>query len=391
MYLEFRKRVCVVGLGYIGLSTACILADHGYSVFGVDIDKKVIAKIKSANFLGSEPKLQDLLLKVIANNSIELSMNVVSAEIFIITVPTPLDAEYKPDISYVDNAIESIMPHITSGNLVLIESTCPIGTTELMAKKLQSICPNIHIAYCPERVLPGNIIYELIHNDRIVGGIDNASTSHALEFYKSFISGEILATDTKTAEAIKLAENTYRDINIAYANELSMIADHLNLNVNDLIRLANRHPRVNILQPGVGVGGHCIAVDPYFLISSAPNFTRLISNARKVNDEKTKWVVKKISNVAKKNRVKFIACLGLTYKPNVSDVRNSPALEIVQLLNKEFEVFAVDPYVEDSYLIDDAVKRAEMIVILVAHNEFMSVPEKISNNTILLDFTSKCE
>ena len=387
----YKSSVCVLGLGYVGLPTACVLADYGYRVFGVDIDEKVIENIKFANYSSSEPELQDLLNKAISNDNIQLSTNITPAEIYIITVPTPLNTEYKPDISYVNNAIESIIPHIKPGNLVLIESTCPIGTTEIMASKLRSACTDIHIAYCPERILPGNIIHELVHNNRVVGGIDKESTSRAGEFYQTFSSGEISQTDAKTAEAIKLAENTYRDINIAYANELSMIAGKLDIDIKQLITLANKHPRVNILEPGIGVGGHCIAVDPHFLIFSAPNESSLITNARKVNEEKTNWVVSKITTIAKQKNIKIITCLGLTYKPNTPDIRNSPAIKIKQALEKEFEVLTVDPYVKYSSSLEAVIDQTEMVVSLVAHNQFIDISTKLPNRTIFLDFTGKCK
>lgn len=294
----YKDSVCVVGLGYVGLPTACILANFGYSVFGVDIDKNVIDNIKSSNYLNLEPELQDLLNKAITNNCIQFSTNIIPSEIYVITVPTPLNIKFEPDISYVENAVNSIIPHIKPGNLIIIESTCPIGTTEYISDRLRSVCTEIYIAYCPERILPGNIIYELKHNNRIVGGIDKESTLRAVEFYKIFSSGKISSTDAKTAEAVKLTENTYRDINIAYANELSIIADKLNIDIDQLIKLANEHRRVNILDPGIGVGGHCIAIDPHFLISSAPSESSLIATGRKVNDAKTDWVIKKIITLA---------------------------------------------------------------------------------------------
>ncbi|MCC8369275.1 MAG: nucleotide sugar dehydrogenase, partial [Rickettsia endosymbiont of Oxypoda opaca] len=288
-----NKKVCVIGLGHIGFPTMCILANSGYSVLGVDIDKKVVSKINAVNYMTHETALKDLFIKGICKRNLKISTKVEHSDIYIITVQTPLNLKNKPDISYVSAAIESIIPYLETDNLILIESTCPIGTTEMMAKRLRIVCSNIFIAYCPERILPGNILSELIYNDRIVGGIDNKSGTRAADFYRSFIHGEIEVTDSKTAEAVKLAENTYRDINIAYANELSMIADHINMNINELISLANKHPRVNILQPGPGVGGHCIAIDPYFLAHSASEFAQLTLKAREVNINKASWVDRK--------------------------------------------------------------------------------------------------
>lgn len=387
----YKSSICILGLGYVGLPTACILASSGYFVLGVDIDKKVIDNIQSLSYLSLEPDLQDLLNKVIANHSIQLSTKVIPSEIYIITVPTPLSDKFEPNISYVENAIDSIMPHIKSGDLVLIESTCPVGTTEKISKKLKSICPDIYIAYCPERILPGNIIYELKHNNRVVGGINEESTVQAINFYKTFLSGKISSTDAKTAEAIKLAENTYRDINIAYANELSMIADKLNIDIKQLIKLANEHSRVNILEPGVGVGGHCIAVDPHFLISSAPDESSLITTAREVNNIKTDWVIKKIEKLAKEQNITNIACLGLTYKANLSDIRNSPSIKIIESLKKKFNILTNDPYVKSTNSLEEVIDKSEMIVTLVAHNEFINISTKLPKNILYLDFTGRCQ
>jgi UDP-N-acetyl-D-mannosaminuronic acid dehydrogenase len=387
----YKDSVCVVGLGYVGLPTACVLANSGYSVFGVDIDENVINNIRSSDYLNSEPGLQDLLNKVIANNSIKFSTNITLAEIYIITVPTPLNSKFEPNISYVENAIDSIIPYIKPGNLIIIESTCPIGTTEGVTSRLRSACGDVHVAYCPERILPGNIIYELKYNNRVVGGIDKESTLRAVEFYKTFSSGKISLTDAKTAEAIKLAENTYRDINIAYANELSIIADILNIDISLLIKLANEHPRVNILEPGIGVGGHCIAVDPHFLIFSAPNESSLITTARKVNDTKSNWIIKKIITIAKQKDIQTIACLGLTYKPNVFDIRNSPAIKIVESLEEKFHVLRIDPYVKNSYLLEEVIDKIEMVITLVAHDQFINISAKLPDNIVYLDFTGRCK
>ncbi|MFU7503319.1 MAG: nucleotide sugar dehydrogenase, partial [Candidatus Tisiphia sp.] len=296
---KMDKKVCIIGLGYIGFPIACVLANSGYSVLGVDIDEKVILRINTTNHITFEAKVKDLFIKGMHDGNIKISTKIEHSDIYIITVQTPLNLENKPDISYVNAAIESITPYLRTDNLVIIESTCPIGTTEIMAKQLRAVCANIFVAYCPERILPSNILNELIHNDRVVGGIDRQSGIRASDFYRSFIHGGIEVTDSKTAEAVKLAENTYRDINIAYANELSMIADHINININELIWLANKHPRVNILQPSPGVGGHCIAIDPYFLANAAPRFAQLTLKAREVNINKTNWVIQKINKVAK--------------------------------------------------------------------------------------------
>lgn len=382
-----NKKVCVIGLGYVGFPTTCVLANSGYSVLGIDIDEKVIARINTADYIASEVELKNLFIKGKHARNIKISTKIEPSDIYIITVQTPLNLENKPDISYVNAAIESITPHLRDDNLVLIESTCPIGTTEMMAKQLRSVCANIFVAYCPERILPGNILNELIHNNRVVGGIDDHSGVQAAEFYRSFIRGEIEVTDSKTAEAVKLAENAYRDINIAYANELSMIADHINININTLIELANKHPRVNILQPGSGVGGHCIAIDPYFLACSAPEFAQLTLKAREVNVNKTNWVIQKINKVAKENNIKTIACLGLTYKPNVADIRQSSAVIITETLNQKFDVITFDPYIKNIKSINDIIIKAGMVVVLVAHNEFFDIPNHLFHEKVFLDFT----
>lgn len=383
---EIQKKICVTGLGHIGIPTACVLATSGYSVLGVDIDDEVVRSVQSADLINPEPKLQGLLKRAICSGNLEISAYVAPADIHIITVPTPLSLSRQPDISYVNGAIDAISPHLRPHDLILIESTCPIGTTEVIAQKLQMSCPGVHVAYCPERVLPGNILHELIYNDRVVGGIDDRSTSLAVTFYQSFVRGEVLAANVRIAEAVKLAENSYRDINIAYANELSMIADRIDLDVNELIRLANKHPRVQILKPGVGVGGHCIAVDPWFLVSSAPDLAMLTSKAREININKTGWVIQKVREAIQKNGAHVVACLGLTYKPNVPDIRESPALAVVQALEGEVEVLCVDPYTPNTIALLDALARAEIVVGLVAHNEFLNISSNDLANKIVLDF-----
>lgn len=385
---KMRQRVCIIGLGYVGFPTACVIANAGYSVFGVDINQKVISNIHAGNYMDWQPQLKDLFIKQIDSGNITVSTEIEPSDIYIITVQTPLDAENKPDIFYVRSAIETIQPHLKIGDLVLIESTCPIGTTEAIAKEvLAAYSSSIYLAYCPERVLPGNIVHELIYNNRIIGGVDQESGMQAANFYSSFIRGEVEITDSRTAEAVKLIENTYRDINIAYANELSMLADHIDLNIHELIRLGNKHPRVNILQPGPGVGGHCIAIDPYFLASAAPESAALILKAREVNIHKTNWVIQKINKQAKENNVKTIACLGMSYKANVADTRESPAIKIIDSLEEEFYVIAIDPYVSGIEFIHDILIEVDMIVLLVAHNIFLDIPNHLLQKKIFLDFT----
>jgi len=386
-----KKKICVTGLGCIGLPTACLLANSGYQVLGVDIDRNVLKHIGSGQPVYEEPGLQDLLMTAIHMGMLKTSTHVEAADIHIISVPTPIDSNNQPDLSSLYDAVEAICPHLRENDLVLIESTCPIGTTQSIADILKASCLGVKVAYCPERVLPGNILSELIKNDRVVGGINATSTKQAITFYHSFVQGDVIETDVRTAEAVKLAENTYRDVNIAYANELSMIADRLKLNVVELIRIANRHPRVNILNPGPGVGGHCIAVDPWFLVSSAPDLASIITCARNVNTKKIDWVVQKIRRVIKKENAKVIACLGLTYKKNVSDVRGSPAFEVVKTLEKEIEVLRIDPYYlscEESYT---ELSRAEIIVGLVAHDAFKDIPEEYLVFKTILDFAAVFE
>jgi len=381
-----QKQICVVGLGYIGLPTACILATSGYRVVGVDTDTKVLEKVQSASLVDPEPDLQNLLISAIQNGNFKTSNEVFYADIYIIAVSTFLNSSNQPDISHVNAALDAISPYLGSNSLVLIESTCPIGATEIIAKKLKNHCNDISIAYCPERALPGNILYELIYNDRIVGGVDEISTARAVTFYQSFVRGEVLATDVRTAEAVKLAENAYRDINIAYANELSMIADQVGLNINELIRLANRHPRVQILNPGPGVGGRCIALNPWFLVSSAPDVAILTAKAREVNINKVNWVINKIRVAIKKSSASVVTCLGLSYKPNTSDIRESPACMVVQALKKEIQVLCVDPYIADTEELYNALARADLVVSLVAHNEFLNIPPHCLIGKTVLDF-----
>lgn len=383
---NLKKRVCITGLGRVGLPMACLLATSGYTVLGVDTDDEVVRSVQAANLIHSEKNLQNLLISALHNKCLEVSKTVSPAEIHIIAVPTLLNSENQPDIAYVNQAIEALKPHLRSKDLILIESTCPIGTTDTIAKALRSICSDLSVAYCPERIFPGNTLYELVHNSRIIGGVDDASTLQAANFYRSFVCGEIITANVRVTEAVKLAENAYRDINIAYANELSMIADRINIDINELIRLANKHPRVNILNPGPGVGGYCIAIDPWFLVPAAPDLTVLIAKAREVNLQKTEWVIQKVREAIKDNNAQVIACLGLTYKPNVSDSSASPALTVAETLEKELEVLRVDPYLPNTQPLYEALVRAEIVVCLVAHREFQNIPLHCLDKKILLDF-----
>lgn len=329
----------------------------------------------------SEPNLQDLLVKVLKSGRLTIAAKVAPADIHIIAVPTLLNKNNQPEISSVYSAIDALKPHLRKNDLVIIESTCPIGTTEAIANKLRVL-----VAYCPERVIPGEILHELIHNDRVIGGVNTASTEKAVAFYRSFVKGEVYSTDSRTAEAVKLAENCYRDINIAYANEISMIADRIGLNTNEVIRLANRHPRVDILQPGTGVGGYCLTANPWFLASSAPDLVILTTKAREVNTQKTDWVIQKIKAAIHEKGAHAVACLGITYKANVSDTRKSTALTIIQALEKEIQVFKIDPYVPNSDPLQESLAEAQIVIGLVAHREFKDIKAHDIAGKTILDF-----
>lgn len=379
-----KKKICIIGLGYIGLPTAALLANKGYIVHGVDIVQSVIDTINCGKIHIAEPDLQQFVENAVKSGKLFADNKPTFADVFIIAVPTPFREGYIPNIDYVIKAAESISPYVKEGNIIILESTSPVGTTE----KLEDILGNngidiskVYIAYCPERVIPGFIMKELIENDRIVGGKDKESAKIIGNFYRYFVKGEVYETDTKTAEMCKLVENSFRDVNIAFANEISMLCDKLGINVLRLIELANKHPRVNILKPGVGVGGHCIAVDPWFIVYSDSELSKLIRTAREVNNYKTQWVIEKIKNYAlkfeKENRLKpKIACLGLAFKPDVDDLRESPALYVVKrLINEGYDVLPVEPNVNNFkdfqlFDIEEAVKKADIITFLVAHKEF---------------------
>lgn len=393
-----ESSVTIFGLGYIGLPTAAIIAGKGIRVLGIDINPDVVETINQGKIHITEPFLENVVFSVVEKKKLTASTTPQSSGIYLITVPTPTVSSHQPDISYVESAARSISSILAADNLVIIESTCPIGTTESMYQLLISLRPELEgkfsMAYCPERVLPGNILYELEHNDRIVGGINAESAEKAKQFYAQFVKGQIFTTDSRTAEMCKLVENAYRDVNIAFANELSMISDRAGIDVYELIRLANRHPRVKILQPGVGVGGHCIAVDPWFIISQYPEHARLMHTARVVNEDKREWVIGQILLAVKTfrsqhGREPIIACLGLSYKPDIDDIRESPALYITkQLTQTGIEVLAVEPHVQEIRGLelsdpDTALFRADIIVFLVKHKVFSSVK---TEGKIELDF-----
>ncbi|WP_152058555.1 UDP-N-acetyl-D-mannosamine dehydrogenase [Aliarcobacter butzleri] len=382
-----NKRVCVIGLGYIGLPTAALLANRGYEVHGVDVVQSTVDTINRGGIHIIEPELDTFVRSAVNSGKLKASLVPDNADVFIIAVPTPFHDGYVPNIDYVVSATKAISSYIKDENIVILESTSPVGTTELVERTLKEENVNtnkLYIAHCPERVLPGHIMRELVENDRIVGGLTRESTLKAVDFYKTFVSGEVLSTDAKTAEMAKLTENSFRDTNIAFANELSMLCDKFDINVWELISLANRHPRVNILQPGAGVGGHCIAVDPWFIVHAGGETAKMIKTAREVNTYKTEWAIEKIKNAAFKfesqnARKAKIACMGLAFKPDIDDLRESPALYIARRLKAEgLEIFAVEPNIKshkEFEIVDykEAIKKADIVTFLVAHKEFKNL------------------
>ena len=381
------KTVCVMGLGYIGLPTAALLANRKYHVHGVDVIQSTVDTINHGKIHIVEPDLDTFVRSAVNSGNLIADIKPKESDIFIIAVPTPFHEGYIPDIDYVIAAAESIAPYVREGNIVILESTSPVGTTDKVAKILQengADISKVHIAHCPERVLPGQIMRELVENDRIVGGLNEEATRETVAFYKTFVSGKILETNARTAEMAKLTENSFRDVNIAFANELSILSDKFNIDVWELISLANRHPRVNILNPGVGVGGHCIAVDPWFIVHAGGDDAKIIRTAREVNNHKTEWAIEKIKNSAinfekEHGRTAKIACMGLAFKPNIDDLRESPALYLTRhLIADGLNVLPVEPNVkamDDFELVQDeeAINDADIIVFLVAHEEFKGI------------------
>jgi len=380
-------KACFMGLGYIGLPTAIIAAKYGIEVVGVDVNQEVVDTTNSGKLHIVEEGLEELLKEVIASGKFKAYARPQEADAYFIVVPTPFKGNHKPDISFVEAATKMVLPLLKEGDLFVIESTSPVGTTEKMAELIFESRPElkgkIHIAYCPERVLPGNIIYELVNNDRVIGGIDEASTEKAKEFYSYFVKGQLHSTNCRTAEMCKLTENASRDVQIAFANELSLICDKAGINVWELIELANRHPRVNILQPGCGVGGHCIAVDPYFISSAYPSESRIISEARQVDNYKAKWCAEKVRRAMvdyelNNHRVPVVALMGLAFKPNIDDLRESPAKSIASRVlqsSNNGNVMVVEPNIEEHNVFKltnykTAYEHADIVVFLVNHNEF---------------------
>lgn len=382
MYID--KKVCVLGLGYIGLPSAALLANRGYSVQGIDVSPEVVKTVNLGSIHIVEPDLDSFVHSAVNSGHLTASLEPKDADVFVIAVPTPFRDAFVPNIDYVLDATRAIAPVVKAGDLVILESTSPVGTTEKVADVLRECGVDtgvVHIAHCPERVLPGHIMRELVENDRVVGGITPEASEKVAEFYRTFVTGEVLITDARTAEMAKLTENSFRDVNIAFANELSLLSDKFGIDVWELIRLANRHPRVNILQPGTGVGGHCIAVDPWFIVHKGGDDARLIRSGREVNTRKTEWVVEKVkSEVAsfqeQHGRDPLVACMGLAFKPNIDDLRESPALWVFQqMVSAGIQPLAVEPNLQDHASISltswrEAVAKADVVVYLVAHREF---------------------
>ena len=397
--MENKPSVVMMGLGYIGLPTAALIASRGLKVTGVDIRQGVVDTINKGQIHIVEPDLEGLVHKVVKDKNLCASTKPVSSDVYLVAVPTPFKGDHEPDLSYVLSATKSIIPTLKKGALVILESTSPVGTTKKMEQFIYKERPelkgHIFLAYCPERVLPGNILNELKHNDRAIGGVDEISTKKAINFYKYFVVGTLHPTNAKTAEMVKLVENASRDNQIAFANELSIICDKAEINVWDMIALANKHPRVHILNPGTGVGGHCIAVDPWFIVSEFPEESLLIKKSRETNKFKTEWVLEKIKNKVLTFKVEqfkdpVIACMGLAFKPDIDDLRESPALYVTETLEKtDYTILAVEPNLTSDpnrVLVEtsEAIKQADIIVFLVSHSDFKDL--KLDNSKQVLDF-----
>lgn len=407
---KYKDDICVIGLGYIGLPTASIFATKGLRVFGVDVRPEVVEIINGGGLHFHEPDLDVLVKAAVGSGNLRAGLAPVAAKTFIIAVPTPFshapDGGKMPDLSFVEQATRSIAPHVVADALVVLESTSPVGTTEKVRDWLRDERQRLELpvveprfAYCPERVLPGNMLKELVANDRIAGGLTPEAGAAARALYARFCTGEIFITNARTAEMAKLTENSFRDVNIAFANELSLICERLGIDVWELIRLANRHPRVKILQPGPGVGGHCIAVDPWFIVHSAPEVSPLIRTAREVNDSKPHHVVARVKTAAERLKAPAVACLGLAFKADIDDLRESPAMEITHELARlgSMRVLAVEPHVRDLppplaglanvefVAAEDAVRRADIVVLLVSHRQFATLDRSLLRDKVVID------
>ena len=404
------KTVSVIGLGYIGLPTAAVIASRGMTVIGVDVNQKAVDTINEGKIHIVEPDLDIVVRSVVTTGNLRATTQPEAADVFMIAVPTPFKEGNAPDLSYIEAAAHAIAPVIEQGNLVILESTSPVGATEKLAGWLKEARPDlsypqdvgdsadIKIAHCPERVLPGYVLQELVSNDRVIGGISKACSEKAVQLYQTFVRGECIITNARTAEMAKLTENSFRDVNIAFANELSMICDKLKINVWELIRLANRHPRVNILSPGPGVGGHCIAVDPWFIVDSCPDEAKIIRQARLTNDAKPFYVIKQVEQVADQFKRPVIACLGLTFKADIDDLRESPALQIVEELSAKNvgQILAIEPNITslpgslveknvELITLERALEIANIFVVLVDHKQFKAVDKALFASKAVID------
>ena len=411
---ERFKTISIIGLGYIGLPTAAVFASRGVKVIGVDVNERAVQTINQGQIHIVEPELDIVVHAAVTVGSLRATTTPEPADAFLIAVPTPFKDEHEPDLSYIESASKSIAPVLKKGDLVILESTSPVGATEQMAEWLAAARPDltfpqqageesdIRVAHCPERVLPGQVIRELVENDRVIGGMTTKCSEVAAELYKIFVQGECVITNARTAEMCKLTENSFRDVNIAFANELSMICDKLDINVWELIKLANRHPRVNVLQPGPGVGGHCIAVDPWFIVSKTPEEARLIGTARVVNDSKPHWVLSKVDQaveqIVKAKGQARVVCFGLAFKPDIDDLRESPSLEIAKHLAEKYagQVDAVEPNIEElpSSLgklgvnllsVEQGVAAADVLVLLVDHRQFKAHVPALDSSKVVID------
>ena len=411
------KNICVFGLGYIGLPTAAMFAHHGANVIGVDINQHAVDTINQGKIHIVEPGLEAIVKQAVDNGKLKASLTPVHSDAYLIAVPTPFKGDdHEPDLSYIQAVSKALAPLLGKGDLVILESTSPVGATEKMVEWLAeersdlsfpkyhepNVEADIFVAYCPERVLPGKVVEELISNDRIIGGMTKESTKKAQEIYRIFVEGELLETNSRTAEMAKLTENASRDVSIAFANELSIISDKLDINVWELIELANHHPRVNILQPGAGVGGHCIAVDPWFIVNQNPDEAKIIRAAREINDSKPDWVIGKINAEVSELQAQgvskpTVALLGLAFKPNIDDLRESPAVNIARKMldMDQAEILLVEPNIKqlpekltagNLVSLDIAIEQADVLVVLVAHDEFKK--EQLSSNARVVDVVS---
>lgn len=403
------QTISVVGLGYIGLPTAAVFASRRVKVIGVDVNKLAVETINRGEIHIVEPDLDKVVQEAVNGGYLRASTTPEPADAFLIAVPTPFKGDHEPDLSYIESASKAIAPVLKKGDLVVLESTSPVGATEQMAAWLAEARPDlsfppthgqasdIRIAHCPERVLPGHVLRELVENDRVIGGMTPKCSDEAVALYKIFVEGECVVTNARTAEMCKLTENSFRDVNIAFANELSIICDKLDINAWELICLANRHPRVNILQPGPGVGGHCIAVDPWFIVSKTPQEAKLIRTAREVNDSKPEHVIAKVKQAASGFKKPRISCFGLAFKANIDDLRESPAVEITEKLSSLFPnmIIAAEPNIDtlpkklESKIqlvdINTAIENSDIAVLLVDHSEFKSIPQEKLNHLIIID------